>query len=86
MSRKKIALIGGGQIGGVLAQLIALRELADVVLFDIVEDMPQGKTLDISEASRIDGFDVALGGTNDYKDIAGADLVIITAGLQGSLE
>ncbi len=81
MSRKKIALIGGGQIGGVLAQLIALKELGDVVLFDIVEDMPQGKTLDISEASRIDGFDVSLGGTNDYKDIAGADIVIITAGL-----
>jgi len=81
MSRKKIALIGGGQIGGVLAQLIAQKELADVILFDIVEDMPQGKTLDIAEASRIDGFDVQLKGTNEYKDIAGADLVIITAGL-----
>ncbi|MBU1113615.1 MAG: malate dehydrogenase [Bacteroidetes bacterium] len=81
MARKKIALIGGGQIGGVLAQLIALRELADVVLFDIVEDMPQGKTLDIAEASRIDGFDVTLSGTNHYKDIANSDVVIITAGL-----
>ena len=81
MARKKIALIGGGQIGGVLAQLIGLRELADVVLFDIVEDMPQGKTLDIAEASRIDGFDVKLEGTNDYKGIEGSDLVIITAGL-----
>ncbi len=81
MSRKKIALIGGGQIGGVLAQLIAQKELADVILFDIVEDMPQGKTLDIAESSRIDGFDVQLKGTNDYKDIAGSDLVIITAGL-----
>jgi malate dehydrogenase len=81
MARKKIALIGGGQIGGVLAQLIALRELADVVLFDIVEDMPQGKTLDIAEASRIDGFDVNLRGTNEYKDIDNADVVIITAGL-----
>lgn len=81
MSRKKIALIGGGQIGGVLAQHIAQKELGDVVLFDIVEDMPQGKTLDIAEASRIDGFDVKLSGTNDYKDIAGSDLVIITAGL-----
>ena len=60
MAKKKIALIGGGQIGGVLAQLIGLRELADVVLFDIVEDMPQGKTLDIAEASRVDGFDVTL--------------------------
>jgi len=81
MNRKKIALIGGGQIGGVLAQLIAQRQLADVVMFDIVEDLPQGKTLDIAEASRIDGFDVKVEGTNDYKDIAGSDLIIITAGL-----
>jgi len=81
MSRKKIALIGGGQIGGVLAQLIALRQLGDVVLFDIVEDFPQGKTLDIAEASRVDGFDVNLIGTNSYEDIKGSDLVIITAGL-----
>lgn len=81
MSRKKIALIGGGQIGGVLAQLIALRKLADVVLFDIVEDLPQGKTLDIAEAARVDGFDVKLSGTNSYKDINGSDLIIITAGL-----
>ncbi len=81
MGKKKIALIGGGQIGGVLAQLIALRQLGDVVLFDIVEDMPQGKTLDIAEAARVDGFDVSLRGTNTYKDIAGSDLVIITAGL-----
>lgn len=81
MERKKISIIGGGQIGGVLAQLIALRQLGDVVLFDIVEDMPQGKTLDIVEASRIDGFDVMLKGTNDYKDIDGSDIVIVTAGL-----
>ena len=81
MSRKKIALIGGGQIGGVLAQLTAQKELADVILFDIVEDLPQGKTLDIAEASRVDGFDVELKGTNEYKDITGSDLVIITAGL-----
>ncbi len=81
MARPKIALIGGGQIGGVLAQLCALRELGDVVLFDIVENMPQGKTLDIAEASPVDGFDVSLSGTNDYKDIAGADVVIVTAGL-----
>jgi malate dehydrogenase len=81
MSRKKIALIGGGQIGGVLAQLIAQRQLGDVVMFDIVEDLPQGKTLDIAEASRIEGFDAKVKGTNDYKDIAGSDLVIITAGL-----
>jgi malate dehydrogenase len=81
MSRTKIALVGGGQIGGVLAQLIALRQLGDVVMFDIVEDMPQGKTLDIGEASRVDGFDVKVEGTNDYKDLAGSDIVVITAGL-----
>ena len=81
MSRKKIALIGGGQIGGVLAQLIAQRQLGDVILYDIVEDMPQGKTLDIVEASRIDGFDVTINGTNDYKDIEGSDIVVVTAGL-----
>jgi malate dehydrogenase len=81
MARKKIAIIGGGQIGGVLAQLCAQRELADVVLFDIVEGMPQGKSLDIAEASKIDGFDISLKGTNNYADIAGADVVIVTAGL-----
>ena len=81
MARKKIALIGGGQIGGVLSQLIAQKQLADVVLFDIVQDLPQGKTFDIAEASRIDGFDVNVNGTNQYKDIEGADLVIVTAGL-----
>jgi len=81
MARPKIALIGGGQIGGVLAQLACLRELGDVVMFDVVEDMPQGKTLDLAEASPIDGFDVACTGTNSYKDIAGADVVIVTAGL-----
>ncbi len=81
MARKKIALIGGGQIGGVLAQLIAMKELGDVVLYDIVEDLPQGKTLDIVEASRIEGFDVSVKGTNDYKDIEGSDIVIVTAGL-----
>ncbi len=81
MGRKKISLIGGGQIGGVLAQLCALRELGDVVMFDIVEGMPQGKMLDISEASPVDGFDVCLKGTQDYKDIAGSDVVIVTAGL-----
>ena len=81
MARKKIALIGGGQIGGVLAQLIAMRQLGDVVMYDIVEDLPQGKTLDIAEAARVDGFDVNVTGTNSYKDIEGSDLVIITAGL-----
>lgn len=81
MARKKIALIGGGQIGGVLAQLCALRELGDVVLFDIVEGLPQGKMLDISEVGSVDRFDACLKGTNDYADIAGADVVIVTAGL-----
>jgi len=81
MARKKIALIGGGQIGGVLAQLAALRELGDIVLFDIVEGLPQGKTLDIAEAAPVDGFDVSLKGTNSYEDIKGADVVIVTAGL-----
>ncbi len=81
MGRKKIALIGGGQIGGVLAQLIAKENIADVVLFDIVDDLPQGKTLDIAEASRIDGSSVLVSGTNDYKDIKDSDLVIVTAGL-----
>ncbi len=81
MARKKISLIGGGQIGGVLAQLCALRELGDVVLFDIVEGLPQGKCLDIAEAAPVDGFDVCLKGTNDYADIAGSDVIIVTAGL-----
>ena len=81
MARKKIALIGGGQIGGVLAQLCALRELGDVVLFDIVEGLPQGKMLDIAEAAPVDGYDVNLKGTNSYEDIKGADVVIVTAGL-----
>src|SRR5512147_610991 len=81
MARPKIALIGGGQIGGVLAQLCALRELGDVVLFDIVEGLPQGKMLDIAEAAPVDGYDVSLKGTNSYADIAGADVCIVTAGL-----
>jgi malate dehydrogenase len=81
VARPKIALIGGGQIGGVLAQLCALRELGDVVLFDIVEGLPQGKTLDIAEAAPVDGFDVSVKGTNSYEDIKGSDVVIVTAGL-----
>jgi len=81
MARPKIALIGGGQIGGVLAQLCALRELGDVVLFDIVEGLPQGKMLDIAEAAPVDGYDVNLKGTNSYEDIKGASVVIVTAGL-----
>src|SRR5499433_2556739 len=81
MPRRKIALIGGGQIGGTLAHLIALKELADVVLFDIVEGLPQGKTLDIAQAGPVEGYDVSLKGTNSYADIAGADVVIVTAGV-----
>ncbi|MCI0452483.1 MAG: malate dehydrogenase [Candidatus Latescibacteria bacterium] len=80
MARPKIALIGGGQIGGTLALLAAQRELGDVVLFDVVEGMPQGKALDIMESRPVDGYDVDLVGTNDYKDIRGADVVIVTAG------
>ena len=81
MARKKIALIGGGQIGGVLAQELARKELGDVVLFDIVEGFPQGKALDIAEGLPVEDADSFVKGTNDYKDIAGADVVIVTAGL-----
>ena len=81
MARKKIALIGAGQIGGTLAHLIGLKELADVVMFDIAEGTPQGKSLDIAESSPVDGFDISLKGTNDYADIAGADVCIVTAGV-----
>ncbi len=81
MMRKKIALIGAGQIGGVLAQLIALKELADVILVDIQEGLPQGKVLDIAEAARIDYYDVNMKGTNDYVDIKDADICIVTAGI-----
>ncbi len=79
--RPKIAVIGAGQIGTVISHLIALRQLGDVVLYDIVEDLPQGKALDVQEASRIDGFDVSILGTNSYEDIHDADLVIVTAGV-----
>ncbi len=81
MKRAKISLIGGGQIGGVLAQLCAQRELGDVVLFDIVEGLPQGKMLDLAEVAHLDHFDVDLKGTNSYDDIAGSDVVVVTAGL-----
>ena len=80
MNRPKIALIGGGQIGGTLALLAAQRELGDVVIYDIVEGTPQGKALDIMEARPVDDFDVELRGTNKLEDIAGADVVIVTAG------
>jgi malate dehydrogenase len=81
MSRSKIALIGGGQIGGTLAHLIGLKELGDVVLFDIVEGLPQGKTLDIAQAGPIENYDAGFKGTNSYADIRGADVVIVTAGV-----
>ncbi len=81
MALKKIALIGSGQIGGTLAHLIAQRELGDVVMFDIREGIPEGKALDVSQASAIYGTDVTLRGTNEYIDIEGADVAIITAGV-----
>jgi len=81
MARKKIALIGSGQIGGTLAHLIGLKELGDVVMFDIAEGIPQGKGLDLAESSPVDGFDARYSGTQDYKDIAGADVIIVTAGV-----
>src|ERR1044071_8738821 len=81
MARKKIALIGAGQIGGTLAHLVGLKEIGDVVLFDIAEGVPQGKGLDIAESAPVDGFDAKYKGTNDYADIAGADVIIVTAGV-----
>src|SRR5436189_570239 len=81
MARKKIALIGSGQIGGTLAHLIGLKELGDVVMFDIMEGIPQGKSLDIAESSPVEGFDAKYGGTNAYEGIEGADLCIVTAGV-----
>ncbi|WP_319486731.1 malate dehydrogenase [uncultured Cohaesibacter sp.] len=81
MARKKIALIGSGQIGGTLAHLASLSEMGDVVLFDIAEGTPEGKALDIAESSPVDGFDAKLSGTQSYEAIAGADVVIVTAGV-----
>lgn len=81
MARAKIALIGSGMIGGTLAHLAALKELGDIVLFDIADGIPQGKALDISEASPVDKYDAAISGTTDYADIADADVCIVTAGV-----
>ena len=81
MARSKIGLIGAGQIGGTLAHLIGLKELGDVVMFDIAEGLGQGKGLDIAEASPVDGFDAAYKGTQSYADLAGCDVVIVTAGV-----
>ena len=81
MARNKIALIGAGNIGGTLAHLAAAKALGDVVLFDVVEGVPQGKALDLSQCGPVEGFDVELKGSNDYADIAGADVIIVTAGI-----
>jgi malate dehydrogenase len=81
MARKKIALIGAGMIGGTLAHLAAQKELGDVVLFDIVDGVPQGKALDLAQSGPVEGFDVNLKGTSSYKDIKGADVCIVTAGV-----
>ena len=81
MARSKIALIGAGMIGGTLAHLAAMKEMGDIVVFDVVEGMPAGKALDISQAGPVEGFDAQLRGTNDYADIAGADVCIVTAGI-----
>ncbi len=81
MARKKIALIGAGMIGGTLAHLAAKKEMGDIVLFDIAEGMPQGKALDLSQCGPVEGFDAKITGTNDYADIAGADVIIVTAGV-----
>lgn len=81
MARKKIALIGAGNIGGTLAHLAALKGLGDIVLFDVVEGVPQGKALDLSQCGPVEGFDADIKGSNDYADIAGADVIIVTAGV-----
>src|ERR687885_1500584 len=81
MARNKIALIGAGQIGGTLALLAGLKELGDVVLFDIIDGVPQGKALDIVQGSPIEGYDASISGANDYSAIKGADVVIVTAGV-----
>jgi len=81
MSRRKIALIGAGQIGGTLAHLIGLKELGDVVLFDIQEGIPDGKALDIAESTPVEGIDVRYAGAQSYEAIKGADVIIVTAGI-----
>src|ERR1700749_2247363 len=81
MARNKIALIGSGQIGGTLALLIGLKELGDVVMFDVAEGVPQGKALDLVQASPVEGFDAKMAGTNSYEAIEGASVCIVTAGV-----
>ena len=79
--RKKISLIGAGQIGGTLAHLIALKELGDVVLFDVAEGIAKGKALDIAQSSPVNGFNVKITGTNKYEDTKNSDVIIVTAGV-----
>ena len=79
--KKKISLIGAGQIGGTLAHLISIKEIADIVLFDVAEGIAKGKALDIAQSTSVDGFDVNLKGTNNYDDIKNSDVIIITAGV-----
>ena len=79
--RKKITLIGAGQIGGTLAHLIAIKSLADVVLFDVAEGLAKGKALDIAQSSPVEGFNIQLKGTNNYEDTKNSDVIIITAGV-----
>ena len=79
--KKKITLIGAGQIGGTLAHLIALKGLANIVLFDVAEGIAKGKALDIAQSSPVEGFDVSLKGTSNYKDTENSDVIIITAGV-----
>jgi len=81
MARKKIALVGAGQVGGTLALLAGLKQLGDIVMCDIVEGVPQGKALDLAEATPVEGFDARYTGSNDYAAISGADVVIVTAGV-----
>jgi malate dehydrogenase len=81
MARKKIALIGAGMIGGTLAHLAAIKELGDIVMVDVAEGIPQGKALDLAQAGPVEGYDVKLTGTQDYAEIAGADVCIVTAGI-----
>jgi malate dehydrogenase len=81
MARSKIALVGAGQVGGTIALLAGLRELGDIVLVDVIDGVPQGKALDIAEGSPVEGYDAVVIGTNDYAEIAGADVVIVTAGI-----
>src|SRR4026207_1356865 len=81
MARKKIALIGAGNIGGSMAHLALLKGLGDVIMFDVIEGLPQGKALDLSHAGPVEGFDGNVIGTNSYEDIEGADVCIVTAGI-----